>query len=106
MKHKIADHYQKVKTYHPDYFEAIERLGIISKQSGPIDEKFAQLIQLGASVAIKSEGATHSHTKRALEAGATKEEIRQTILMLTATLGFPAAMAGMSWVNDILDHTE
>jgi alkylhydroperoxidase/carboxymuconolactone decarboxylase family protein YurZ len=103
MPHKIADHYEKVKKYHPEYLEAVERLGETAKQSGPVDEKHAQLIQLAASVAIRSEGATHSHTKRALDAGATSEEIRHAVIMLTNTLGFPAVMAGMSWVNDILD---
>lgn len=103
MKHKIADHYEKVKKYHPDYLKAVENLGQTAKASGPIDEKTAQLIQLAASIASKSEGATHSHTKRAIEAGATAEEIRHCVILLTNTIGFPTVMAGMSWVNDILD---
>lgn len=103
MAHKIPEHYENVKKYHPDYLEAVERLGVLAKKSGPLDEKSSQLIQLAASIAIKSEGAVHSHTRRALEAGATKEEIRQSVLLLTNTLGFPAVMAGMSWVNDVLD---
>lgn len=103
MTFKIAEHYEKIKTYHPDYLEAVERLGVISRKSGPLEEKTTQLIQLAASIASKSEGATHSHTKRALEAGSTKEEIRHCVLLLTNTLGFPNVMAGMSWVNDILD---
>lgn len=102
MKHKIADHYEKVKKYHPDYLDALENLGKSIKEAGPLDDKTAQFIQLAASIANKSEGATHSHTKRAIEAGATPEEIRQCVLLLTNTIGFPATMAGMSWVNDIL----
>lgn len=102
MKHKIASHYKIVKKYHPEYLEAVENLGKTVKEAGPIDEKTAQLIQLAASVASKSEGATHSHTKRALEAGATKDEIRHCVLLLTNTLGFPTVMAGLSWVNDVI----
>lgn len=103
MNHKIASHYEMVKKYHPEYLEAVEKLGLTAKDAGPIDEKTAQLIQLAASIASKSEGATHSHTKRALKLGASKEEIRHCVLILTNTLGFPAVMAGLSWVNDILD---
>jgi AhpD family alkylhydroperoxidase len=95
------NHYEKVKKHHPEYMEAVERLGNATK-SGPLNEKDAQLIQLAASIAIRSEGATHSHTKRALEAGASREEIRQTVLLLTNTIGFPNVMAGMTWVNDVL----
>jgi len=104
MTHKIAEHYEKVKANHPDYLEAVERLGVISRKSGPLDEKTTQLIQLAASIASKSEGATHSHTKRALDVGAKNEEIRHSVLLLTNTIGFPAVMAGLSWVNDILDQ--
>ena len=103
MSKKIAKHYEMVKEYHPDYLEAVENLGEVAKKAGPIDGKTAQLIQLAASVACKSEGAVHSHTKRALEAGATKAEIRHSLLILTNTLGFPNVMAGLTWVNDILD---
>ena len=103
MNHKIASHYEMVKKYHPEYLEAVENLGLTAKNAGPIDEKTAQLIQLAASIANKSEGATHSHTKRALKLGASKEEIRHCVLLLTNTLGFPAVMAGLSWVNDILE---
>jgi len=104
MKRKIAGHYQKVKQFHPDYIKAVEDLGLAAKNAGPLDIKIAELIQIGASVACKSEGAVHSHTKRALEAGATKEEIRHSVLILSNTVGFPVVMAGISWVNDILDE--
>jgi alkylhydroperoxidase/carboxymuconolactone decarboxylase family protein YurZ len=102
MDKQIPKHYEQVKKYHPEYLEAVEKLGEATKKSGPLTEKHAQLIQLAASIAIRSEGATHSHTKRALEAGATKEEIRQSVLLLTNTIGFPNVMAGMTWVNDVL----
>lgn len=102
MKHKIASHYEMVKKYHPEYLKAVEGLGETAKKAGPIDKKSAELIQIAASIAIKSEGATHSHTKRALEAGASAEEIRHCVMLLTNTLGFPTVMAGLSWVNDIL----
>lgn len=102
MKYQIASHYETVKKYHPDYISAVEKLGKSVKDAGPIDEKTAHLIQLAASIATKSEGATHSHAKRAIESGASEEEIRHSVLLLTNTIGFPAVMAGMSWVNDIL----
>ncbi|HYW95909.1 MAG TPA: carboxymuconolactone decarboxylase family protein [Bacteroidales bacterium] len=103
MEHKIATHYETVKKFHPEYLDAVEKLGDAAKNAGPLDEKIAQLLQLSASITLKSEGATHSHTKRALEAGATPGEIRHAVLLLTNTIGFPNVMAGMSWVNDILE---
>lgn len=82
---------------------AVETLGQTLKREGPIDEKTAQLIQLAAAAAIQSEGAVHSHTRRALEAGAKPEEIRHTLILLTSTIGFPTMVAAMSWADNILE---
>jgi alkylhydroperoxidase/carboxymuconolactone decarboxylase family protein YurZ len=44
----------------------------------------------------------HSHTRRALKAGATPEEIYHAVILLTSTIGFPHASAALSWVYDEL----
>ena len=100
---KPPKHYQKLAQQFPAFLEAVEQLGQVSRQSGPIDEKNAQLLQLAASAAIRSEGGVHSHTKRALKAGVSPEEIRHSLILLTSTLGFPTVMAALSWSNDILE---
>ena len=102
MKAQIAGHYLEMKKKYPEYFRAIEKLGETAGKAGPLNRKCTELIQLAASLANGSEGAVHSHCKRALEAGASNEEIRHTVLVLTNTIGFPRVMAGLSWVNDIL----
>lgn len=48
---------------------AVDNLGKAVKEAGPIDEKTAHLIQLASAATVKSEGAVHSHARRALEAG-------------------------------------
>jgi AhpD family alkylhydroperoxidase len=102
MKSNLPNKYLSVKERYPDYLTAVETLGKTIRKQGPLDEKAAQLIQLAASVAIRSEGAAHSHARRAKEAGATPEEIYHALLLLTSTIGFPNVMAGISWVDDIL----
>jgi alkylhydroperoxidase/carboxymuconolactone decarboxylase family protein YurZ len=61
------------------------------------------LVQLGAAAALRSEGAVHSHARRALEAGASAAEIHHALLLLTSTIGFPTVVAAMTWVDDIID---
>ncbi len=99
-----AEKYQELKRRHHNAVSALETLGQALKQEGPIEEKTAQLIQLAAAAAIRSEGAVHSHTKRALEAGAKPEEIRHALILLTSTIGFPTMVAAMSWADNILDR--
>lgn len=105
MKKDIPAHYQKTKVLHPEYISAVESFSESLKGVGPLDESLAQFLQLAASVAIKSEGATHSHTRQLLELGFSPEEIQHAVILLSHTIGFPAAMAGLTWVNDVLDKT-
>lgn len=95
-------HYIRIKERFGEVMTAVENLGKTVKTAGPIKTKEAELIQLAAALAIRSEGGVHSHVRRALDAGATKEELYHTLILLTSTIGFPAVMAGMSWVDDIL----
>ena len=83
--------------------ERHQDLGKAVREAGPIDEKNSQLIQLGAAAAIRAEGSVHSHVKRALDAGASTEEIYHTIVLLTSTIGFPAVAAALSWAKDIIE---
>jgi alkylhydroperoxidase/carboxymuconolactone decarboxylase family protein YurZ len=44
----------------------------------------------------------HSHARQAVAEGMSAEELRQVAALAITSLGFPAAMAGLSWINDIL----
>ena len=48
------------------------------------------------------EGAVHSHTRRALAEGITADELRHVPLLAMPTLGFPKAVALMTWIEDLL----
>ncbi|HMK42821.1 MAG TPA: carboxymuconolactone decarboxylase family protein [Dissulfurispiraceae bacterium] len=94
--------FQSVKTRFKAYFKATEALGKAAKAAGPVDEKTAHLIQLGAAAAIRSEGSVHSHTRRALECGAKPDEIYHAIILLSSVIGFPTVSAALSWADDVI----
>jgi len=98
----LPNQFVKISEEYTDLLAAVENLGVAAKMSGPIDEKQAQLIQLAAAASIRSEGAVHSHTRRAIEAGANREEIHHTLLLLTSTIGFPTVAAALSWTDDVI----
>jgi len=99
---QLPPQYLNVKARFGKYFAALETFGRAAHEAGPLDEKMAHLVQLGAAAAIRSEGAVHSHARRALEAGATADEVRHAILLTTSTIGFPNVSAALSWVDDLL----
>ena len=98
--------YEIIAKQYPKVIKAAEALGTTVRTAGPLDEKTGQLIQLAAAAATGSEGAVHSHTRREKKAGATPEEIYHALLMLISTIGFPQAMAALSWSRDILEEED
>ncbi|MCS7049521.1 MAG: carboxymuconolactone decarboxylase family protein [Verrucomicrobiae bacterium] len=94
--------YRQFKKEFPAIAEAYERLGEACHWQGPLEPKTRELIKLGIAVGAGLEGATRSHVRRALEAGATPEEIRHAALLATTTIGFPSMMRAMRWVGDVL----
>jgi len=96
-------HYQNLQGMYPDLIRAAETLGKTAQEAGPLAEKDIQLVQLGASVALRSEGAVRSHARRALQAGATAAEVRHAVIVLTSTVGFPTVAAALDWLEKVLD---
>ena len=101
-KEKLPKQYLQIKKRHAKYFNAVEELGKVVKQEGPLDERTAHLIQLAAAATVHSEGAVHSHVRRAIDAGVTPEEIYHAIILLTSTIGFPTVVAALSWADDVI----
>jgi len=94
--------YRQLKSQHAGFIDALEALGSAVRRAGPLDEKVAQLVQLGAAAAIRSEGAVHSHVRRALELGVPAIEIRHALISVTSTIGFPTVSAALSWAEDVI----
>ncbi len=87
----------------PAVAEATQKVGQLCSETGPLDEKTRHLVQLGAAVGAQSKGAVRSHVRRGLDAGATKEEVLQTILLTTNLVGFPSMIAAFNWAMEVLD---
>lgn len=98
----LPNHYQTLRTRHPEFIAAMEALGKAIKGEGPLDEKTGEMIQLAAAASIHSEGSVHSHTRRALAAGATPDEIYHVLILLAGTIGFPSVAAALSWADDVI----
>ena len=102
MSRQPAEHYLNLKAQHGGLIAAVEALGTAARRAGPLDDKTVHLVQLGAAAAIRSHGSVHSHAIRALEAGATPDEVRHAVIVLTSTIGFPTVAAALSWVDDVI----
>lgn len=100
----VPNRFSELKGRFPKLFEAVESLGRAVRAEGPLQEKTAQLVQLSAACALRSEGAVHSHVRRALAAGATPDEIYHAIVLLASTIGFPNVVAALTWADDMMQQ--
>ena len=99
--------YQLFRREHPRIYAAYEALGAAAADAGPLEAKTRELIRLGMAAANRSESAVESHTHRALDAGATPDEIEHALALGINTLGFSVMMAALTWAKQaIANHTK
>ena len=98
----LPDIYKKFSEKFPDIFKQYNDLGIACRDAGPLNEKDQNLVKLGIAIGTNSRGGIMSHTRKALAAGATPDEIIHAVLLGLTTTGFPQMMAAMKWVDSVL----
>lgn len=99
---QLPQAYENFKKKYPEIWRAYDGLGAAVHDSGPLEKKQRELLKLAMAIGARLEGAVHSHTRRALEVGASVEEIRHVVLLGVTTLGFPQTVAALTWVEDDL----
>jgi 4-carboxymuconolactone decarboxylase len=98
---EIPGSYLKFKEEQPELVAAYETLGRLCTESGPLDARTAALVKLAVSMGAGLEGAAHSHIRKAIEAGWTREELLHAAVLCTPTIGFPSMMRARKWVLDV-----
>ena len=93
----------EVARAYPAVWEAYAALGKATADAGPLDARTRRLVKLALSIGAASEGAVHSHTRRAVEEGLSTKELKQVALLAISTLGLPQAVKGLTWIGDITE---
>ncbi|MCL5281309.1 MAG: carboxymuconolactone decarboxylase family protein [Planctomycetes bacterium] len=103
MKETLPEHFQSFVRDFPQVWQAHQQLSEACAREGPLDRKTRELIKVGISGAANQITALQRHAVMAVQAGASKEEIYQVILLLITTVGFPRASAAMQWAKSALE---
>ena len=91
----------RVAAEKPELWSALEDLGEAAGDAGPLDARTRRLVNLAFAIGANSEGATHSHTRRALSEGLSAEELHHVAYLAVTTLGWPHAVRGLTWIQDL-----
>jgi len=88
---------------HPDIWKAYAALGRATAEAGPLTDRERRLVKLALAIGAGSEGAVHSHTRRARSEGIDRAALAQIALLAIGPLGLPRAVAAKTWIEDIGD---
>ena len=102
MPAKLPSGATKIAKKHPQIWAAYEQLGAACAESGPLDARTLRLVKLAIAIGSGSEGAVHSHVRRARDEGLTAEELLHVSLLAIPSLGLAKAVAAMTWIEDIV----
>lgn len=86
----------------PDVMTGLRTMGAGIAKSGRLDAKTHELIALAVAVTTRCDGCIVSHTKQAIDAGASREEVAEalsTAIMLNAG-------AALTYTARVLDAHE
>jgi 4-carboxymuconolactone decarboxylase len=102
MKNKLPQPLKSLGKNYPGVWKSFQKLGEECHRAGPLDERVRRLVKVGIAAAAQSEGAVHSAVRHARTAGVSPQEIRHAVLLTITTVGFPRAMAALTWAEDVL----
>ena len=94
--------YKQFVARYAEVGEAYQAFGRAVTRAGPLDDRAAHLVKLGIAIGMQQEGAGTAHTRQALDAGWSPDELRHAAVLAATTLGWPRMIAAFMWVEDEL----
>ncbi len=85
----------------PELWRAFQALGAATGAAGPLSQREQRLVNLALAIGGDSEGATHSHARRAVAEGLAADDLEHVAFLAITTLGWPQAIRGLTWVRDV-----
>jgi 4-carboxymuconolactone decarboxylase len=95
--------YKDFAVNYPEIQKQYQQLSEACRSMGPLEGKVQDLVMLGIAIGANSRGGVMSHTRKALAAGATPEEIRHAILLSLPSTGFSNMMVAMNWATEVIE---
>lgn len=102
LKDELPSYARRVAETKPALWKAYENLGQACSEAGPLAGESLHQVKLALAIGAGLEGAVHSHVRRALAAGVEPEKLRHVAYLAVTTLGFPRAVAALTWIEDVL----
>jgi AhpD family alkylhydroperoxidase len=100
LQFPASDSWQRFTERHPTLAAAYDALSEACREAGPLDERTVALVKLAISVGRHADRTVHSHAKKALRAGVEANELRHVARIALPTIGLPAALDALGWIDE------
>ena len=90
----------------PDVMQGFGALHEASLKQGALDSKTKELIALGIAITVRCDGCISFHVHDALQAGASKEEIAETVSVSILMGGGPSVVYGIEAMQALSQYEE
>jgi alkylhydroperoxidase/carboxymuconolactone decarboxylase family protein YurZ len=96
------EYYINFNKRYPEAAKCFSDLATFTSKAGPLDKKTQRLVKLGVAIGVGTEGDLQNLTMQALEDGTSPDELRHAVLLSVTTAGFPAMIASIQLVEEII----
>ena len=90
----------------PEVMQGFGALHEASIKSGALDSKTKELIALGIAITVRCDGCIAYHVHDAMAAGASKEEIAETVSVSILMGGGPSVVYGIEAMQALSQYEE
>ena len=102
MEEYLPKVYTQFTQRYPQITSAQGQLAAAVDEASPFDERTTRLLKLALAIGAEADGAVRSNVRKGLEHGVTEDELRAVALLAITTCGFPTAIAGFGWIDDVV----
>jgi len=109
----FPEHYKELNSWMeklglaiPEVMQGFGALHQASLKFGALDGKTKELIALGIAITVRCDGCISYHVHDALQAGASKEEIAETISVAILMGGGPSVVYGIEAFQALSQYQE
>jgi alkylhydroperoxidase/carboxymuconolactone decarboxylase family protein YurZ len=103
MTEYLPEIYREFNARYPEIAAAQGELSRVVRNTTPFDQRTEHLLKFALALGAEAEGAVRSNVRKGLGQGVTEDELRAVALLAITTCGFPTAVAGLKWIDDVVD---
>ncbi|WP_348672826.1 carboxymuconolactone decarboxylase family protein [uncultured Abyssibacter sp.] len=109
----FPEHYKELNTWMeklgmaiPEVMQGFGTLHQASLKTGALDSKVKELIALAIAITVRCDGCISFHVHDAMQAGASKEEVAETVAVAILMGGGPSVVYGIEAMQALSQYQE